>query len=126
VTSTPEGPDRPGDPAAGDPPRPPLARMEVRENLWARGRTYATATWTLPLFMVVVPGVVVPLVAGGAGPVSLGARVAVVVLLLVASAFVVRRRDHGVVRGLAVGMLVATAVLAVAIPAGMLVRAVLT
>ena len=128
MTPTPADPPEPtgrsGDAAAE---RPPLDRLEQREDLWARGRTYAAATWSVPVFAVLVPGVFVPLVAGGGGSVVwITARVAVVVLLLVASAFLVRRRHHGVVRGLAAGMLVATAMLLVAIPLGMLVRTVLT
>ncbi len=127
MTSTPPEPDGPGDPLVPvDGGCSPLERLDPREDLWRRGRTYATATWTVPLFMVLVPGVVVPLVGGGGSVVSLVARIAVVLLLFVASVSVVRRRPHGVVRGLAAGMLVATAVLALAIPAGMLVREVLT
>ncbi|HEX6918456.1 MAG TPA: hypothetical protein VF140_10270 [Phycicoccus sp.] len=122
MTTTPHG-------AAGDPAGPPgplLDRDAEREDLWARGRTYATATWTLPLFLVLVPVVVVPLVASATGPLDLAVRVAVLVLLLGAAAALVRRRGHGVVRGLAAGLLVAVAVLGLAIPIGMLVRTVLT
>ncbi|HET7761190.1 MAG TPA: hypothetical protein VFL46_02450 [Phycicoccus sp.] len=122
MTTTPPGAT--GDPAG--PPGPLLDRDAAREDLWARGRTYATATWTLPLFLVLVPVVVVPVVVSGAGPVDVGARVAVLVLLLGAAAALVRRRGHGVVRGLAAGLLVAVAVLGLAIPIGMLVRTVLT
>ncbi len=111
--ATPRGPQRPAD------------RVRTREDLWLRGRTYATATWSLPAFIVLVPGVVVPLVAGGEGVLWVTLRVAAVLLLLIASALLARRRGHGVVRGLAVGLLVATAVLGVAIPLGMLVRAVI-
>jgi hypothetical protein len=120
VTTTPG----PGTEEPARQPAPLLDRDAEREDLWARGRTYATATWSLPLFLVLVPVVVVPLVAAASGPLDVAARVAVVLLLLGAAAALVRRRGHGVLRGLAVGLLVAVAVLGLAIPVGMLARAV--
>lgn len=107
-------------------PAPGADRDTAREDLWDRARTYAAATWSLPAFLVIVPALVVPLVAGGQSAWSVAARVAVVALLLGATVALVRRRGHGVVRGLAAGMLAAVAVLVVAIPLGMLVRQVVS
>ncbi len=117
------GPDAP-DAASRPAPRPVLENDARRADLWARGRTWATATWSIPVFVVLLPAVVVPLVGGGSSVASVLARVAVVLLLLVSSAALLRRRGDGVVRGLALGLLVTTGVLAVAVPLGMLVRAV--